>query len=98
VKRNKAGRMLVADELMEHQLVIAKHEDNSRIEAARIVWTGKSSVGLTWNRWRKRRKAKVVLTTKNADGLLLDSAGKCIFVWEYLNLDGSPFKAVEPKP
>jgi hypothetical protein len=90
--------MLTADELTERQLVIAKHEDNSRIESARIVWVGESRIGLTWDRHRKRRKAKVILASKGEGGLLLDRSGKCIFVWEYINLDGTPFKQVEPKP
>jgi hypothetical protein len=89
--------MLTAGELIERQLVVAKHEDKPRIRCARIVWVGESSVGLVWDGSFKSQR-KLVLATKSSDGLLLDRSGKCIFVWEYMNLDGTAFKLVEPKP
>jgi hypothetical protein len=92
------GRMLTASELTERQLVMAKHEDTPRIRSAWIVWVGKSSIGLTWSYLRGKRRGRVTLTEKSGDGLLLDRSGKCIFVWEYINLDGTPFKQLEPKP
>ena len=91
--RNKIGRMLMADELSADCLVMAKLEENPRIVSAWIRRIEGDDITIKFTRGRfGRKRHQTVHGRKNGEGLVVDELGKCIFLWEYVNLDGTTYK------
>jgi hypothetical protein len=93
VVRNKAGRMLMAHELSANCLVVAKLEEKPRLLSAWIRRIEGDEITIKFgHKCYGRKRYETVIGRKNEDGLVLDELGKCIFLWEYINLDGTRYE------
>jgi hypothetical protein len=88
----KTGRLLTFREMDHGQLVMAKHEDDPVVRTARLtsVFHRKGIARLTVRITNSREMRVEAKATP--EGALVDENGRRIYVWEYMNLDGTPFK------
>lgn len=88
----KTGRLLTFREIDYGLLVMAKHEDDPVVRTARLGTVSHRKGIARLNVRITNSRQITVLAKATPEGALVDENGRRIYVWEYMNLDGTPFK------